>query len=68
MPEFKKGDLVNLKSGGPKMVVSDVGDYSPHGSEDGVNCVWFDGSKSSEKVFDAATLEYWKDDLGNLQF
>jgi uncharacterized protein YodC (DUF2158 family) len=67
MPGFNKGDLVQLKSGGPKMVVSDTGDYTPMGPEDGVNCVWFDGKKSSEKVFDAATLKPWKDDLENLQ-
>lgn len=68
MPDFNKGDVVQLKSGGPKMVVSDIGDYTPTGPEDGVFCVWFDGKKSFEKVFDAAVLQTFKGDLPPMVF
>lgn len=63
MSEFKKGDLVVLKSGGPKMVVDDVGDYSglSLGPKNGVSCIWFVEIKgvqqTQEKVFDEAVLE-----------
>jgi len=62
MSEFQKGDVVELKSGGPAMTVSDVGNYSGMslGPEDGVKCVWFESVKgvrtAFEKVFDAAVL------------
>lgn len=60
--EFQKGDVVQLKSGGPRMTVSDVGDYSGFGMgpKDGVKCVWFENVKGVQKnqseVFDAAVL------------
>lgn len=60
MAEFKKGDVVRLKSGGPKMTVVDTGNYGgmQMGPEDGVLCVWFDEkNKPTERVFDAATIE-----------
>ena len=63
MAKFNKGDLVQLKSGGPKMTVAEVGDYGPQGAEDGVQCVWFNTVKGiescQEKVFDAAVLQTW---------
>ncbi|AOZ05953.1 YodC family protein [Cupriavidus malaysiensis] len=59
MAQFKKGDLVVVKSGGPTMTVSELGDYSfAGGTEDGVKCVWFDQkSIKCEDVFDAAVLK-----------
>jgi len=58
MGEIKKGDQVQLKSGGPIMTVQEVGDYTiSAGIEDGALCVWFEGSKPMEKVFDRAVLE-----------
>ena len=61
MAAFKKGNVVMLKSGGPAMTVTDIGDYSAGmgaGPEDGVKCVWFDDKKNPvERVFDAAVLE-----------
>jgi len=57
MSEFKKGDVVQLKSGGPKMTISDLGDYSPLGPEDGAKCVWFEKEKRQEHVFDTAVLK-----------
>ena len=61
MSEIKKGDRVVLKSGGPLMTVQDIGDYlMSSGIEDGALCVWFDGNKPQEKVFDRATLEIYE--------
>lgn len=57
MSEIVKGDVVVLKSGGPKMVVEDVGDYlMSAGTENGAKCSWFDGVKPMEKVFDVVAL------------
>jgi uncharacterized protein YodC (DUF2158 family) len=38
MNDFKIGDIVQLKSGGPKMTVEKVG-------ATGITCQWFAGSK-----------------------
>lgn len=58
MQSFVKGDVVKLKSGGPKMTVSMTGDFSfTTGIENGVQCVWFEGDKAHDKVFDVAVLE-----------
>jgi uncharacterized protein YodC (DUF2158 family) len=48
---FKKGDLVVLKSGGPKMTVDDP--------ESGgrVHCVWFAGAKRETGYFDPDTIQ-----------
>lgn len=58
MAEFKKGDTVRLKSGGPLMTVADVGDFGPVGPADGVKCVWFDGKRREQDVFDGAVLQF----------
>ncbi len=47
---FKIGDLVKLKSDGPKMTVEGVGD-------DSIMCVWFDNKKLLRAAFAEATLE-----------
>jgi uncharacterized protein YodC (DUF2158 family) len=47
---FKMGDVVRLKSGGPKMTV-----YGVEGSR--VYCVWFEGSKKIEDTFEMDTLK-----------
>ena len=47
---FKPGDVVTLKSGGPKMTVSWV-----EGNE--VGCVWFDGPKEQGSSFKVAVLQ-----------
>lgn len=61
MQEFKPGDVVTLKSGGPKMTVEATGNYGGGlgvGPKDGVKCTWFDEKKALQTgVFDAATLE-----------
>lgn len=59
MSDFKKGDVVVMRSGGPKMTVADVGDYSGYGlgPVNGVKCQWFDKTKMFEQVFDAEVLK-----------
>ena len=57
MADFGKGDTVRLKSGGPLMTVAEVGDFGPTGPSDGVKCVWFDGKRREEDVFDSAILK-----------
>jgi len=46
-----------LKSGGPLMTVHDVGDYTNHGLNPGVNCVWFDDKKRVSDVFHPDSIE-----------
>ena len=52
---FKIGDIVRLKSGGPKMSVANI-----HDAPDRVFCEWFgtDGTPMT-RPFHADTLEYW---------
>ena len=46
---MNKGDVVQLKSGGPIMTVEEV-------SEGGVFCIWFDGKKKCSDTSNPATL------------
>lgn len=60
MAEITKGMVVELISGGPKMSVSAMGDYSTFGTgpKDGAKCVWFDAKNiRCEEVFDVAILK-----------
>ena len=51
MEEFKEGDLVRLKSGGPTMTVKTKG-----GFEDDLICQWFSGSKLQNGYFIPSSL------------
>ena len=63
MSDIKKGDKVILKSGGPIMTIQNIGDYSmSDGIEQGALCVWFDGNKPMEKIFDIEAIEKYSDD------
>lgn len=44
--EFKEGDIVTLKSGGPKMTV----EFTENDSKL-VYCTWFDGTEKKEDSF-----------------
>ncbi|UST97762.1 YodC family protein [Pseudomonas siliginis] len=57
MSDIQKGDVVQLKSGGPQMTVQGVDDYSPTGPEEGAHCVWFEKNKREDSVFDVCLLE-----------
>jgi uncharacterized protein YodC (DUF2158 family) len=39
--EFKPGDVVKLKSGGPKMTIEKIGPRSSDNTEVVASCVWF---------------------------
>lgn len=49
MAQFNAGDIVQLKSGGPKMTVTEI-------KAGGVWCVWFAGSKREREYFTTESL------------
>lgn len=51
--KFNIGDVVKLKSGGPKMTVSSIEDKA-------CKCVWFDQSSKIEDSFSEELLEKYK--------
>lgn len=55
--EIKVGDVVKLKSDGPKMTV----DSFAFGSDDLVRCCWFVGSSLQDAPFDKGSLVLQKD-------
>lgn len=70
MANLAKGMVVQLVSGGPKMSVSDIGDYSGMGMgpSNGIKCVWFDAkSNRCEEVFDAAVLKEFVEPSVNMR-
>lgn len=55
MEEFKIGDKVKLKSGGPDMTINDK---NPDEHDNIIFlCQWFDGSKLNERWFPPESLE-----------
>jgi uncharacterized protein YodC (DUF2158 family) len=54
--EFTIGDVVQLKSGGPKMTIEHIGNYAYTGREIKAKCVWFEGTKQKNGVFALETL------------
>ena len=52
--QFKVGDVVRLKSGGPKMTITAIGD---HLGEQKAWCSWFDGTKELKGTFTIGALE-----------
>ena len=59
---FKLGDVVQLKSGGPSMTVTYVG------SENTLYCKWFEGSKVHEGEFPSSALKRVPEDIGQTPF
>jgi len=59
MEQFQKGDVVRLKSGGPCMTITTLGDYSgwTTSPSHSASCIWFEENKKQETVFDIAILE-----------
>jgi uncharacterized protein YodC (DUF2158 family) len=56
MPDqFKPGDVVKLKSGGPAMTVSRVGEVN---GKPTVWCDWFDGPKKISGAFEPNSLKH----------
>lgn len=54
---LKTGDIVCLKSGGPKMTVQSTNSGAFGGQ---VSCTWFDGKNLKTGVFEAGSLEFAK--------
>lgn len=54
---FNKGDVVVLKSGGPKMTVDSYAWHGNYESNDTVVCFWFDGNERNEGTFNQETLK-----------
>ena len=52
--QFKAGDVVQLKSGGPKMTVTQAGDRL---GKPTVWCAWFDGPTKHQDTFPPDSLE-----------
>jgi uncharacterized protein YodC (DUF2158 family) len=52
MEEFRVGDTVVLKSGGPIMTIVDVGG----GSTDWIACSWYEGKKFNTEQFPPPAL------------
>ena len=57
MPEqFKDGDVVQLKSGGPKMTIDKIAKYGAGNPHEQAKCVWFEGTKRVEGLFELHSL------------
>jgi len=54
--EFKPGDIVVLKSGGPEMTIDKISKASYESMESAV-CVWFEGKKKCSELFKLTSLE-----------
>lgn len=53
--QFKIGDIIQLKSGGPKMTVTDV-------REKHVNTAWFAGSKKEAGMFPFEAVVFYQEE------
>jgi uncharacterized protein YodC (DUF2158 family) len=58
MSDFKPGDVVMLKSGGPKMTVEYSGTDTYNRAA--VWCDWFEGNKKVSNTFPPTSLEVTK--------
>ena len=54
--EFKPGDVVKLKSGGPKMTIKKIGPNNLENAKDDASCVWFEGNQLKDSRFPLETL------------
>jgi uncharacterized protein YodC (DUF2158 family) len=57
--DFRRGDKVRMKSGGPQMMIETVGD---HYGQPTVWCKWYDGKNFREETFSPDSLELVKDE------
>jgi uncharacterized protein YodC (DUF2158 family) len=55
--QFKAGDVVRLKSGGPQMTIEGIGPYSMSSKTNRAKCLWFEGTKRMEGLFELITLK-----------
>lgn len=54
--KFKKGDIVQLKSGGPKMTVDAVDGEDAFSTTGGVWAIWFAGAKRERAHFSVEAI------------
>jgi uncharacterized protein YodC (DUF2158 family) len=67
MTDFKIGDTVRLKSGGPLMTISGKGtDNAGYNSDDYKLCEWFDNNTPKIKNFHKESIELDSDDFPGL--
>ena len=61
MKNIEEGDVVKLKSGGPKMTVTSIGDFSsvaPSEEKCEAKCLWFiQGGEIKSHIFNLISLE-----------
>ncbi|MDN3668150.1 DUF2158 domain-containing protein [Echinicola jeungdonensis] len=59
MEKFKKGDIVKLKSGGPKMTVEEFqwNPYKNNYDKEKLQCTWFKEDIKYSEIFESAALE-----------
>jgi uncharacterized protein YodC (DUF2158 family) len=61
--EIRKGDVVILRSGGPKMTVQSIGEPRPGMSNTKwIHCIWFEGNVINEYNFDECVLKVVQSD------
>jgi uncharacterized protein YodC (DUF2158 family) len=53
--QFKEGDVVSLKSGGPTMTIEGIGTYG-YSTREKAFCVWFEGTKKHDALFELSSL------------
>jgi uncharacterized protein YodC (DUF2158 family) len=59
---FKVGDIVTLKSGGPRMTVQRVIEKSDRQPDEIIECQWFDKNTLKEASFPPDSLKIWEPD------
>lgn len=59
--EWKVGDVVQLKSGGPAMTVNIIELHPDDLSVVSIHCTWFTGTAVSEKAFAPDALQAYKE-------
>ena len=55
--DLKPGDVVQLKSGGPKMTISKIGKFAGAPVRITAVCEWFDGAKKEKALFEPTSIK-----------
>jgi uncharacterized protein YodC (DUF2158 family) len=56
--EFKVGEVVKLRSGGPDMTIEGIGKYGMAATDDSAKCVWFEKTNRKEGIFALPLLKH----------
>ena len=57
--KFSPGDIVQLKSGGPAMTISEITTQFGTGASKGYQCEWFKGASNERADFAEETLQLY---------